>query len=88
MEIKHVIITTQQPRGDDPGACEIGHYKVENGMVVMYDEDGRKTGKRYALSPGDDPDKVAGRLLRESWLKRGGEKDFNRPLVYPRSGVA
>jgi hypothetical protein len=87
-EIKAVIITTKQPRGDDPGACEIGHYTVANGMVVMCDEDGRKTGKRLALGPGDDPDKVAGRLLREQWLRRGGESDFNRPLIYPRSGVA
>ena len=30
----------------------------------------------------------ATKMLRESWLRRGGESDFNRPLNYPRSGVA
>jgi hypothetical protein len=86
--IKSVIITTAAPRGNDPGSCEIGFYTVAKGIVVMCTEEGRPTGKRLALGPGDDPDKVAGRLLRESWLKRGGENNFNRQIIYPRSGVA
>ena len=49
MTIKAVIITTQPPRGDNPGACEIGHYKVENGFVIMCNEDGRPTGKKCRL---------------------------------------
>jgi hypothetical protein len=80
--IKAVIITTQQPRGDDPGACEIGYYKVENGFVLMCDENGRATGKKCQLI-GEDAHRVAGRLLRETWAKRTGTSDFNRPLVYP-----
>jgi hypothetical protein len=85
--IKQVIIITHHPVGDeDPGRVAIGFYQVINGMAVMCTEDGRPTGKR--LAAGDDPDKVAKRLTREAWLRRGGESDFNRPLVYGPSRVA
>jgi hypothetical protein len=83
--IKAVIITTQPARGNDPGACEIGYYKVENGFVVMCDENGRATGRKERLI-GEDAQKVAGRLLREAWSKRATESDFNRPLVYSERG--
>ena len=85
MTIKSVTITTQRPRGDDPGACEIGHYKVENGFVVMCDENGRLTGKKCQLI-GEDAHAVAGRLLREAWLKRADESDFNRVIEYADRG--
>ncbi|MFY9953780.1 hypothetical protein [Bradyrhizobium sp.] len=88
-EIKQVTITTRQPIGDgDPGRVEIGFYKITKSMIAMCDEDGRPTGKRLALGPGDDPKRIASKLLREQSLRRGGESDFNRPLNYPRSGVA
>jgi hypothetical protein len=83
--IKAVIITTKAPRGNDPGACEIGHYKVENGFVLMCDENGRLTGKKRQLI-GEDAHAVAGRLLREAWLKRASESDFNRPLNFRKTG--
>jgi hypothetical protein len=83
--IKAVIITTQRPRGDDPGACEIGYYRVENGFVLMCDENGRLTGRKERLI-GEDAQKVAGRLLREAWLKRASESDFNRVVSYPKTG--
>jgi hypothetical protein len=85
MTIKAVIITTQRPRGDDPGACEIAYYTVADGFVVMCSEDGKPTGKKERLI-GEDAQKVAGRLLREAWLKRASESDFNRPLVYTERG--
>lgn len=89
MEIKRVILRTRQPIGDgDPGRCEIGFYRIENGMVVMCDDEGRSTGKRLALGPDDNPEQVARKLLREGWLKRRGDGDFNRPLVYEKFGVA
>jgi hypothetical protein len=88
MEIKQVILRTRQPAGDDPGRCEIGFYKVEKNMVVMTDAEGRPTGKRLALGPGDDPERIARRLMRESWLKRSRDGDFNRPLAYPAIGLA
>jgi len=38
------------------------------------------------LTATDNPQVIAYRLTREAWLKRGGENDFNRPLVYGPSG--
>jgi hypothetical protein len=82
-EIKSTIISTARPTDRDPaGACEIGHYKVENGFVLMCSEDGKPTGRRLALNSGDNPERVAAKMLREQWLRRGGESDFNRPLHY------
>jgi hypothetical protein len=88
MEIKQIILRTRQPVGDDPGRCELGFYHVTNGMLVMCDAEGRPTGKRLALGSSDDPEGVARRLMRESWLKRTAGGDFNRPLAYQRTGVA
>ena len=83
--IESVAITTRPPRGDgDPGACEIGHYKVDNGFVVMCNAEGRPTGKKQRLRHDDDAHQIAGRLTREAWLRRAPESDFNRPLVYRR----
>jgi hypothetical protein len=78
--IKSVVISTQPARGDDPGACEIGHYKVENGFVVMCDENGRAPGKKCQLI-GEDAHRVAGRLLHEAWLKRASESDYNSDRI-------
>ena len=83
--IRSVIITTQRPRGDDPGACEIGFYQIIDGVVVMCSEDGKPTGAKERLI-GEDAQRVAGRLLREAWSKRETESDFNRPLNYSRRG--
>jgi hypothetical protein len=69
-EIRQVTITTSSPRGDDPGAVELGFYKVENDMVVLCDETGRSAGKRLAIGSGESPALVAARLLRDRWLKR------------------
>ena len=48
-EIKHVWIQTLAPRGNDPGAAEIGLYFVENGVLHMCDEAGNPTGKNNGL---------------------------------------
>jgi TolB-like protein len=70
---------------NNPGAYEIGHYKVEDGFVVMCDENGRATGKKFQLI-GEDAQRVAGRLLRDAWSKRETESDFNRPSNYAAGG--
>ena len=87
--IKAVYITTRPGRDDgDPGACEVGHYKVENNFVVMCNAEGRPTGKKQSLGPGDDAHSIASRLTREAWLRKAPASDFNRPLYYGPSGVA
>ena len=87
-EVRAVWITTRPPRGDDPGEVDVGFYKVENGMVIMCSEEGLPTGKKVRLGPGDDAHKIAGRLTRENWLRRGPENDFHRQLIYPNIGRA
>jgi hypothetical protein len=87
--IKAVYITTRPGRDDgDPGACEVGHYKVENNFVVMCNADGRPTGKKQNLGPDDDAHSIAARLTREAWLRRARANDFNRRIDWPSSGVA
>jgi hypothetical protein len=48
----------------------------------MCNADGRPTGKKVRLGPGDDAHKIAGRLTREAWLKRTPESDFNRSTTH------
>jgi len=86
-EIKTVWIQTMAPIGRDPGEVEIGYYTVEDGFVQMCKEDGRPIGKRVALN-GENPERVAGRLTREAWMKRARESTFNRPLNYGPLGIA
>jgi hypothetical protein len=85
--MKHVWITTRPPTNGDAGAGEIGFYEVEDGYLQMFSEDG-KAGKKVKLAPGDDPRTIAGRLTKEAWMKRARESTFNRPLVYPKIGLA
>jgi hypothetical protein len=42
----------------------------------------------HRLGPDDEPRVVAGHLTRARWLKTDVGTDFNRPLHYPRSGIA
>jgi hypothetical protein len=86
-EIRQITITTASPLGDSPGAVEIGFYRIDNDMVVMCDEAGRSTGKRLAIGSGDNPALIAARLLRDRWLQRCRDGDFNRKIVYPPSNA-
>ena len=85
-EIKTVPVQTGQPFGGSPGAITVGYYSVQDDVVVMHDQNGSPTGKREQLAAGQDPRQVAWRLTRESWQAK--TPDFNRPLQYPRSGIA
>jgi hypothetical protein len=88
MEIKSVWITTALPRGDDPGAGEIGYYTVEDGVLQMVTEAGKPAGKKFKLAPGDDPMAIAARLTKEAWMKRAMEGNFDRLLRYRPLGLA
>jgi hypothetical protein len=88
MEIKSVWMQTSPPIGKDPGYVEIGHYTVTDGLLQIVDEMGKPKGKKVKLEREDNPAKVAGRLTKEAWMKRARESNFNRPLVYPKMGLA
>jgi hypothetical protein len=88
-EIKSVWVQTRQPRNsEDPGAVEIGHYFVADGVVTMCDEKGKPSGKECRLGPDDDAHRSARRLMLEMWTKKRGEGDFNRPLHYSADWMA
>jgi hypothetical protein len=76
--IKRTFITTVMPKGNDPGAIEEAWFKVENGMVIMVSESGKPTGTKAKAD--SDPERTAQRLLREAYVKRRGESNFDRPL--------
>jgi len=71
--------------GDDGGPGRIAEalWSVDDGCVVLTDLDGRHLSGR-ALLKGQDPAAVARALLREMEKP----KDFHRPLVYPKMGLA
>lgn len=81
-----VWVQTRAPRGGDLGACEAGHYFVQDGTLVMCSEDGKPTGKTHALAAGETPKVIAGRFTRRAWEQ--GKSEFNRPLNYGPMGVA
>jgi hypothetical protein len=87
--VQFVWIQTRPPANGDLGGCQAGHYFVENGEVVMCDEDGKPTGLREVVTVGGDPRAVASRLTKRAWLaEQGPSGRFNRPLSYGRLGNA
>jgi hypothetical protein len=56
-EIKSVCITTQQPRGKNPSAIEIGYYAMDC-FVQVCDEVGMLMGKKVALNGDDEYSKM------------------------------
>ena len=52
--------------------------------MQMCREDGKPTGHKVTVGPGDRPQRIAARLTKEAWHKRTKEvSSFNRPIVYP-----
>lgn len=82
-DIKTVPVQTAAPFGNSPGVITVGYYSVQDGVVVMHDQDGKPTGKR--MPAGEDPRQVAYLITRESW--KAEKPDFNRPLNYQPLGL-
>jgi hypothetical protein len=68
---------------DDPGAIVEAWYVIEAGLLVLRDADDKHIASRMLLKD-DDPALLAKSLLRE----REAPKDFNRPIHYPKLGLA
>ena len=98
MEIRQVTVITRNPSGDgDMGSCEIGHYTVEGDTLAMVDAKGAplrdaNTGERitHRLALGEGEKAIAkGLTLKIFRAARGDEMaDFNRPINYPKFGLA
>jgi hypothetical protein len=79
----YVRVTVSNGGADDPGAISEAWFTIEDGAVVLRDADDKHITSR-ALLPGQDPAAVARALLREA----EEPKDFNRPIHYPKLGLA
>ena len=101
MEIKPVTVHLRRPEGSDPGQVSFGFYVVENGRIIMVDEDGapilnEANGEKYTykIEDGDNVPGIAGQLTLEIRQMMRGENapgavsGFNRQLDYPKSGLA
>ena len=67
----------------DPGAIAEAYYTIEDGVVVLRDRDDKHLTSR-ALLKDENPAAVARALLREA----EEPKDFQRPIRYPKMGLA
>jgi hypothetical protein len=81
--------------GDDPGWIAPGHYIVADGVVTLTDQAGVPiaSGRMqlgYSSKVGDEEvsDQVAKRLLWRHHRTTKSGSDFNRPLTYPKIGIA
>jgi hypothetical protein len=79
----YVRVIISNGNDNDPGVIAEGYYTIEDGAVILRDRDDKHLTSR-ALLPGQDPLGVARALLREV----EEPEDFNRPLHYPKLGLA
>jgi hypothetical protein len=80
-EPRYVCAEIQPSSGSDPGAIIEGRFAASDGLVRVWDMQGKLLGTQ-AFKTGDDPARVARKVLRE---KRG--TGFYDPLPYPRNNV-
>jgi hypothetical protein len=80
----YVRVTIRNGDDDgDPGQIAEAYYTIEDGVVVLRDRDEKHMTSR-ALLKGGDPAAVARALLREVEKP----ESFNRPIRYPKLGLA
>jgi hypothetical protein len=79
----YVRVILQNGENGDPGQIAEAFFTVEDGAVVLRDTDAKFITSR-ALLAGEDPAVLARILLREA----EEPKDFQRPIHYPKMGLA
>jgi hypothetical protein len=77
-----VQVRPPDPERNDPGEIAEGTFVVSGDLIAVDDNEGRPVATRM-LQPGEDPEAVAKRLLRE----RHGKNAFFGPLTYPNRWV-
>jgi hypothetical protein len=73
--------------------AEAWYVETGGSKVTLTDRDGvplhDKRGKPYSQDlNGVDARKIAGRLLKDLHYSKNNRSNFNRPLHYPRIGIA
>jgi hypothetical protein len=79
----YVRVILRNGEDGDPGQIAEAYYTIEDGLLVLRDSNDKHITSR-ALLNGEDPAVLARSLLRE----REAPKDFQRPLHYPKMGLA
>jgi hypothetical protein len=79
----YVRVIIRNGEDGDPGQIAEGYYTIEDGLLVLRDSNDKHITSR-ALLKDEDPAVLARILLRE----REAPKDFQRPLSYPKMGLA
>jgi hypothetical protein len=89
-DFQTIFVQMRRPRDGDPGVTEPGYYRVEDGVVVLVDINGKprlnKKGKRldYKLKPGQNARRIAALLIRDHMPNH--RDDFHRKIIYPNLG--
>ena len=83
-EIHRLTVQTTKPGGTrfPHGAVEIGYWYEDGGWVFLCDQDGVRTGDKYAVPKGVDAKTIAIVLLKSAVGRKSG--GFNMKLIYPR----
>jgi hypothetical protein len=89
-DVQRVQVYLSHPTGpDDLGQVTFGFFKVEDGVLIMTDEQGNPMRKingeifSRKLGPDDNPCSIAGVLTKEIRRELYGDLDFHRPIKYP-----
>jgi hypothetical protein len=83
-EVHKVTIQIRAPKGSFAGEVAEGWYCVVDGAVVLTDQDGRPTGDKHHLSPGQDARGIACMLVRRRHRYSRAVRGFHEKLHYPK----
>jgi hypothetical protein len=89
-DVQQVVVYLRHPTSsEDLGQVTYGFYKVDDGTLIMTDQEGRPVRKNngelwsHKLGPDDKPRSVAGRLTKEIRRELDPSADFNALINYP-----
>ena len=93
-QLHRIIVQVHRPTEGYVGQVEEGQYTFEDGVVTLTSPTGvpepNKLGGIYTktLADGEDAHTIAGRLLKQRWHDRGGDRrSFSAPIHYPDLGI-
>jgi len=95
-EVHQINVVLTSPTAHRQQTWCYGFYIIEGDVLTMTDEKGKPatdpSGKTYSQKlDGESPRIIAARLtkkLRLAFRGKAGNSDFNRPLIYPKIGIA
>jgi len=83
-DVHKVTVQIRPPKGKFAGEVAIGHYVVFENNVILTDQDGKPIGPKRHVEPDGDARLIACRMVRDRHRNSTG---FNRPIIYPKTGL-